>query len=115
MSVNIPKLAVTALAERLRVIGFAKDGQPDLNIWQDWIQNDMDQLAIVAHREALTLGSSYIIVWADQYGDPSVTVESARQVAVMRDPGTRRIVAAERRWETAETKEAVVYEAGRVT
>jgi hypothetical protein len=115
MSVNIPKLAVTALAERLRVIGFARDGEPDLEIWSDWIANDMDQLAVVAHREALTLGSSYIIVWADQYGDPSVTVESARQVAVIRDPGTRRIVAAVKRWETAQTTEAVLYESDKIT
>lgn len=115
MSVNIPKLAVTALAERLRVIGFARDGKPDLNIWQDWISNDMDQLAIVAHREALTLGASYVIVWADRFGEPSVTVESAKQVAVVRDPGTRRIVAAVKRWETAKTTEAVLYEADKIT
>lgn len=115
MSVNIPKLAVTALAERLRVIGFARDGEPDLEIWKDWINNDMDQLAVVAHREALTLGASYVIVWADRFGDPSVTVESARQVAVIRDPGTRRIVAAVKRWETAKTTEAVLYEADKIT
>jgi len=115
MSVNIPKLAVTALAERLRVIGFAQNGEPDLQLWQDWIANDMDHLAIVAHREALTLGASFVIVWADQYGDPSVTVESARQVAVIRDPGTRRIVAAVKKWETAKTTEAVLYEADKIT
>ena len=115
MSVNIPKLAVTALAERLRVIGFAQNGEPDLQLWQDWIANDMDQLAPVAHREALTLGASYVIVWADQFGDPSVTVESARQVAVIRDPGTRRIVAAVKKWETSKTTEAVLYEADKIT
>lgn len=115
MSVNIPKLAVTALAERLRVIGFARDGKPDLTVWQDWISNDMDQLAVVAHREALTLGASYVIVWADQFGDPSVTVESARQVSVIRDPGTRRIIAAVKKWETSKTTEAVLYEADKIT
>src|SRR5690625_7303529 len=73
MSVNIPKLAVTALAERLRVIGFARDGGPDLEIWKDWINNDMDQLAQVAHRQALPVGSRYISGWAAQYADPSVT------------------------------------------
>src|SRR5690625_428398 len=115
MSVNIPKLAVTALAERLLVIGFARDEEPDLQLWQDWTATDMDQLAPVAHREALTLGPSYVIVWADQYGAPSVTVESARQVAVIRDPGTRRIVAAVKQWETAKTTEAVLYEADKIT
>jgi hypothetical protein len=115
VAVNIPRLAVTALAERLRVIGFSREGQPDLEIWSDWINNDMDQLASVAHREALTLGASYLIVWADGTGAPKVTVESAHQVAVLRDPSSRRIVAAVKRWETGTTTEAVVYEADKIT
>ncbi|MGD7706338.1 phage portal protein [Microlunatus sp. Y2014] len=106
MASNIPRLAVTALAERLRVTGFRAGGQTDL--WHDWIGNDLDQLAGVAHREALTLGESYLIVWADATG-PRVTVESADQVAVLRDPGTRQIVAAVKRWETKTTTEAVLY------
>ena len=109
MAVNIPRLAVTSLTERLRVIGFTKDGSPASEVWADWIGNDMDQLAVVAHREALTLGSSYVIVWADEAGNPTVSVESARQVAVVRDPGTRRITAAVKRWETDKTTEAVLY------
>ena len=109
ISVNIPRLSVTALAERLRIIGFTRNGSPDLGLWQDYIANDLDQLAGVAHREALALGSSYVIVWADESGAPHVTVESARQVSVLRDPGTRRITAALKRWETATTTEAVLY------
>lgn len=108
MASNIPRLAVTALAERLRVTGFRTDGQSDPQLWADWIGNDLDQLAGVAHREALTLGESYLIVWGDQNG-PRVTVESADQVAVLRDPGTRQIVAAVKRWETKTTTEAVLY------
>ena len=38
MASNIPRLAVTALAERLRITGFS---DPDL--WTDWIANDLDQ------------------------------------------------------------------------
>lgn len=109
MAVNIPRLAVTSLTERLRVIGFSKDGSPASEVWADWIGNDMDQLSVVAHREALTLGASYVIVWADEAGNPTVSVESARQVAVVRDPGTRRITAAVKRWETDTTTEAVLY------
>ena len=66
MASNIPRLAVTALAERLRITGFS--GDPDL--WADWIRNDLDQTSGVAHREALLLGDSYVIVWADQFGRP---------------------------------------------
>lgn len=101
---NLPKLAVTALAERLRITAFS-----DPSIWPHWIRNDLDQLSGVAHREALLLGDSYVICWADALGRPKVTVESARQVAVMTDPGTRAITAAVKRWETKTTTEAVLY------
>ncbi len=107
MSSNIPRLAVTALAERLRITGFSGDGE----LWADWVRCDMDQLSGVAHREALLLGDSYVIVWADRYGRPRVTVESAKQVAVLTDPGTRQIVAAVKRWEEkpANVTHAMLY------
>ena len=104
MASNICRLAVTALAERLRITGFS-----DPELWTDWVRNDLDQLSGVAHREALLLGDSYVIVWADQFGRPKVTVESAKQVAVDLDPGTRQILAAVKRWETLTTTEAVQY------
>lgn len=105
MASNIPRLAVTALAERLRVTGFTGDAK----VWNDWIRCDLDQLAGVAHREALLLGDAYAIVWADRAGRPTVTVESAKQVAVKLDPGTRQVVAGVKRWETKNTTEGVLY------
>lgn len=106
MASNIPRLAVTALAERLRITGFS-----DPALWLDWTRCDMDQLSGVAHREALLLGDSFVIVWADRFGRPNVTVESAKQVAVLTDPGTRQIVAALKRWEEkpANRTHAVLY------
>jgi hypothetical protein len=44
-----------------------------------------------------------------------VTVESPRQVTVLTDPGSRRIVAALKRWETATTTEAALYEPDQIT
>ena len=105
MASNIPRLAVTALAERLPITGFTGDTE----LWAEWIRNDLDQISGVAHREALLLGDSFAIVWADQFGRPTVTVESAKQVAVQIDPGTRQITAAVKRWETKTTTEAVLY------
>lgn len=104
LATNLPRLAVTSLAERLRVTGFTG---PD--VWTDWLRNDLDQQSGTAHREALLLGAAYVIVWADRFGRPKVTIESARQVAVLTDPGTRRITAAVKRWGTTTTTEAVVY------
>lgn len=109
MASNIPRLAVTALAERLRVTGFT-----GAEVWPDWIGNDLDQLSGVAHREALLLGDSYLMVWADGSGRPRVTVESAKQVATLTDPGSRQIVAAVKRWETDTTTEAVMYGPDRI-
>ncbi|WP_079635081.1 phage portal protein [Mycobacteroides abscessus] len=101
---NIPRLAVNSLAERLRITGFT-----DADVWDDWLRNDLDQLATVAHREALLYGSSFVIVWADPQGRPQVSVESARQVQVKRDPGSREVVAAVKRWRTATQTFAVLY------
>lgn len=115
MGSNLCRITVTSLAERLRVTGFTVNGVPDESLWAAWIDNDLDQLAGVAHREALTLGAAYVIVWADAEGNPSISVESARQVAVVRDPGTRQIVAAVKKWTTAKTTEAVFYEADKIT
>ena len=109
MASNIPRLAVTALAERLRVTGFTGDAA---DVWPDWLRNDLDQTSGVAHREALLLGDSFVIVWADRFGRPRVTVESAAQVAVLTDPGSREVIAAVKRWEDRQRKttEAVVYQ-----
>ncbi len=104
LATNLPRLAVTSLAERLRVTGFT-----GADVWTDWLRNDLDQESGIAHREALLLGASYVIVWADQFGRTKVTVESASQVAVLTDPGTRRITAAVKRWETRTTTEATVF------
>ena len=110
MASNIPRLAVTALAERLRITGFTA-----ADVWAEWIRNDLDQTSGVAHREALLFGDSFVIVWADALGRPNVTIESAKQVAVQRDPATRQIIAAVKRWETKTTTEAALYLPDRIT
>lgn len=116
---NIPRLAVTSLAERLRVNGFT--GDDAAQVWAAWLRCDLDQLSGVAHREALALGRSHAIVWADRRGRARVSVESARQVAVQVDPGSRDTVAAVKRWETLtpagvpEQTFAVLYEPDRIT
>lgn len=115
MAANIPRLTVTALAERLRITGFTVAGRPDAAVWADWTRNDLDQLAGVAHREALTLGESYAIAWADRRGNPLVTIESAAQVAVLRDPATRAVIAAVKKWETPTSTEATLFESDQIT
>lgn len=115
MTTNLPRLAVTSLAERLRVTGFHRDGQPDEAAWAAWKRNDMDQLAPLAHREALTLGRSFVTVWADSAGRSRVSVESARQVSCLTDPASRVVTAALKRWVGGGRGHAVLYEADRIT
>ncbi|MDX1879627.1 phage portal protein [Mycolicibacterium sp. 141076] len=92
--VNIPRVLVNSLAERCRILGFT----PDSTIWDDFIANDLDQQAGIVHRTALLYGQSFVIVWADADGKPTVSVESPLNVEVLTDPATRAITAAVKRW-----------------
>ncbi len=95
---NVCKLAVISLAERLRITALTRDGQPDPRLWDWWVANDLDDLSTIAHREALAFGSAFAIVWAGRDGAPQVSIESARQTTLIRDPGSRQTVAALKRW-----------------
>ena len=104
VSVNVPRLLVESMAERLRILDFT-----GVDVWTEWLRNDLDQVAGLVHREALTLGDAYCTVWADSQGKPLASAESARQMSMLTDPGTRQTVAALKRWETDRTTEAVLY------
>lgn len=109
LGVNVPKVLVDSIAERLRVTGFA-----GADVWGDWLRLDLDQLSHVTHRESLILGSSYVTVWAGADGRPQVSVESARQMSILVDPGSREPIAAAKRWNTATTTEAFIYRPDRI-
>lgn len=112
LAVNFPRVAVTALAERLQVTGFRTDGpdaEPDAELWRLWRRNGMEDAAAQAHVDALVYGRSFVIVWADSAGHPVITVESPRQVAVLRDPATRQVTAALKRWVADGKGHAVLY------
>ncbi|RIK16411.1 MAG: hypothetical protein DCC50_04985 [Acidobacteria bacterium] len=110
VSVNIPRLLVDSISERLRITGLSR---PD--VWADWQANGLDTLHRIAHREALLLGDAYVIVWAGRDGAPLVTVESATQMAVTTDPATRKVTSAVKRWEGSDGTHAVHYEPDRIT
>ncbi len=95
---NVCKLSVVSLAERLRITALTLDGSPSDRLWQWWLENDLDDSSTIAHREALAFGSSYAIVWAGPDGSPNVSIESAKQVTTLIDPGTRQVTAALKRW-----------------
>ena len=118
LAVNFPRLAVTALGERLKMTGFRTDGpdaEPDDALWKVWRRNGMEDASGQAHIDALVYGRSFVIVWADRAGNPVVTVESPRQVAVLRDPATRQVTAALKRWVSDGKGHAALYEPDKIT
>jgi hypothetical protein len=104
VSVNIPRLLVDSVAERLRVIGFT-----GADVWAEWQAAELDQTSRICHREVLTLGSAWAIVWAGKFGEPVVSIESSHQMAGLFDPGTRRLQYALKRWEDERRTYAIVY------
>ncbi|MGG5172679.1 phage portal protein [Pseudarthrobacter sp. J1738] len=111
LSVNFPRLACTALAERLAVTGFKADGaeSADPGLWKFWKRNGMQNGSAQAHTDALIYGRSFVTVWAGRDGAPLVTVESPRSMAVLRNPATREVTAALKRWSENNTGYAVLY------
>ncbi|MCA2261982.1 phage portal protein [Mycobacterium marseillense] len=89
LSVNYARVAITALTERLRLNGI--DGAA---VWDTLLSLDYDTLADTLHREALLQGESFCLVWGDENGNPTITIESGETMAVKRDDVTRQIVAA---------------------
>ncbi|WP_299051586.1 phage portal protein [uncultured Nocardioides sp.] len=98
LTVNIPRLVVNSLAERLRIIALVRGGQIDPWLWSVWQQNDCDEQSAALHREVLALGKAFVLVWADDKGNPTLSVETARQFYAIEDPGTGEIRAAVKRW-----------------
>lgn len=101
---NIPRLTVLSIAERLRVQAF--DG---VDIAHEWEASNMAQNVGTAFREALLLGSAFVLVSTGQDGKPLITVESARAVSVERDPATGTVLSALKRWETRTSTEATLF------
>lgn len=111
LSVNFPRLAVEALTERLRVQGFrvGDSETADPRIWKVWNRNGLEDLAPEVHTDALVYGRSYVLVWSDSLGRPTVSVESPLQVTMDYDPATREPRSALKRWRDGDTSHAVLY------
>lgn len=100
LPINLARTAVDEVALRCRVSGFRSspgDVVDDalLDLWRSLRLAESSELAQV---DALTFGRSYFLVWADAAGNPTVTAESPLQFAVHRDPVTRQIVGALKRY-----------------
>lgn len=100
-SVNLCRLAVNSVAERMRVnkIKATVNGQDvsaRTTLW--WNYSGMDQLLQSVLADALAVGSAYLVVWTDGDERPIITVESAEHVVTEHDPITREVTGAVKRW-----------------
>lgn len=112
-SVNLCRLAVNSVAERMRVsriraVVNGRDVSKRTEQWWDYC--GMDQMLQSAIADALAVGTSYLVVWVDRYGKPVITVESAEQVITSHDPITREVTGAVKRWFEKDHQGVVVDE-----
>ncbi|MEU1496998.1 phage portal protein [Streptomyces sp. NPDC005732] len=100
--INWPSLVVDSLEERLDVEGFryADDESAAKDLWAIWQANGMDEKSQQAHVDALVMRRSFLVVGTNEKdaATPLVTVESPLQMQVDRDPRTRCVRAALKRW-----------------
>jgi hypothetical protein len=123
--INIPRLVVDSIEDRLDVEGFRMGGSDDADesLWRIWQANDLDEWSQQCHLDALIHGRSFVLVWADEDRTevPSISVESAHQIAVEYDPaavsplGGRGVVTrAVKRWAVGREEFATLYLPGEI-
>ncbi|UFQ16404.1 MULTISPECIES: phage portal protein [Streptomyces] len=93
---NFCGLVIDSVNERLAIEGFRMTDEPqaDQEARRIWQKNFLDAESASGHLDAMAQGSAYVVVWADEDGDPVITVESAETVVVQFKPGSRREVEA---------------------
>lgn len=116
--INLPRLVVDSIEDRLDVEGFRLPGTEaaDEELWRIWQANGLDQWSQQCHLDALVHGRSYVCVWAGaDERTPRITVESARQMSVEYDPSTRTVVRAVKQWADDGLQYATIYATDFVT
>ncbi|WP_079045259.1 MULTISPECIES: phage portal protein [unclassified Streptomyces] len=87
---NFCGLIIDSATERMRVDGFRipSEGGMSKEAREFWQRNSLDSLANAVHLDAMVCGKAYVIVWADDKGEPLVTPVSADEMAVQYKPGS---------------------------
>ncbi|UQI44641.1 phage portal protein [Streptomyces sp. HU2014] len=120
---NFCGLIIDAATERMTVDAFRLPGVPgtDKDAWEFWQRSSMDVLANSVHLDAMIHGRAYVLVWADEDGEPSIVPVSAENMVIQFKPGSRTELEAAarfflddwgRQWVTLWT-ESYVYETKR--
>ena len=118
LPVNLVRVAVDVLAERLSVQGFTVGGPDagDAGAWGLWTGSRMVTASAAGHLDSLLYGVAFVSVWTGpDRRTPSIRVESPRQCTVTLDPVTGEPVSAVKRWWQDRRGWAVVMEPDRIT
>jgi len=87
---NMAELVVEAPRERMKVRAFRtavdSDETGDDQAWSIWKANGLTVEMADVWQNMLALGDAYVIVGADDDGEPVITGEDPRQVVTMHDP-----------------------------
>lgn len=112
MVVNLPRLIVDSLEDRLDVEGFTYPGSDaaDASLWGIWQANDLDEWSQQAHLHALIHGRSYVLVGGEAGETPTITVESSRQVHVEWDHTGRKVLRAAKVWSEGDRGYATFFD-----
>lgn len=116
--VNWPRLIVDSIEDRLDVEGFrlGDDEGADAELWRIWQANDLDEWSQQVHLDALVFGRSFVLVWpGEDERTPRITVESARQMRVVYDAGTRTVAAAVKEWNEGDLEYRTTFDRSWVT
>lgn len=89
---NFCPLIVNAISEHLRIQGFrmGPEEPADKDATAIWQYNSLDAEHNAAHIDALVGGVSHLVVWGDEDDMPLISPESAEEVVVQYEPGSRR-------------------------
>lgn len=112
--INWPRVIADSVQRRTYVEGFrvGDSGGIDGELARLWQENDLDEGSQLAQLDALVHGSAYLMVWGNARDPltPRITVESAHQVTVSRDPGDlRRLSSAVKKWTDGTFDYATLY------
>ena len=109
---NWARLVTDAYESRLDVEGFryADSDVEDKDLWAGWQYNDMDEQSQQGHLDSIALSRSYALISANTEKDkpPRNTIESPFQVWARRDPATRKVSSAIKKWKDTDDVEHVL-------
>ena len=97
-----PGTVVDVIDERLEFLGWDDDSTVALGLDSVYDRNELDSEAPAVHLDALIYGTSFVRVGAGDDDEPLVTMHSPNATTGLRDPASRRLVAA---WTTLPERE----------